>query len=85
MTENEVPFYLIQTLYSLRIKYGMTTIELAENLGVSVDQYMNWEKDSSNIPYSHILKLETIFKTPAKYIFFGSDITFSNKEDLNEE
>jgi len=85
MKENEVPFYLIQTLNSLRIKYGMTTSQLAETLGVSVEQYMIWEKDSSNIPYSHILKLETIFKMPAKYIYFGSDITFSNKDVLNEE
>ena len=75
---NEVPFYLIQTLYSLRIKHGMTTFQLAEKLDVSIHQYENWEKDSSNIPYSHILKLETIFDMPAKYIYFGNDITSSH-------
>lgn len=77
-SKNEVPFYLIQTLHSLRLKYGMSSSELAIKLGVSTTTYEEWEKDSSNISYSHILKLEEIFQMPSKYIFFGTDITLSN-------
>lgn len=81
--ENEVPFYLIQTLPSLRVKYGMTTSQVAEKLAVSHEQYKEWENDSSTIPYSHILKLEEIFQMPAKYIYFGRDITLSNKKKFD--
>ena len=77
MSGNEVPFYLIQTLRSIRIKNGMKSSEVAERLGIGVDQYEVWEIDSSNISYSHILKLEEIFEMPSRYIFFGADITLS--------
>ena len=80
-TENEVPFYLIQTLHSLRIKYGMTTSQIAEQLKVSVNQYEEWEIDSSDIPFDKIMKFEKIFQMPAKYIYFGNDITLGNKEN----
>jgi len=77
-SENEVPFYLIQTLHSLRMKYGMNTSELAEKIGVSAATYEAWEIDSSNISFNQMLKLEEVFQMPSKYIFFGKDITLSN-------
>lgn len=79
-SENAVPFYLIQTIYSLRLKYGLTPSELANKLGISLVEYEQWEKDSSNISYVHILKLEEVFQMPSRYIFFGSDITLSNPQ-----
>ncbi len=85
ISENGVPFYLLQTLHSLRLKYGMNSTELAEILGISTTKYEEWEKDSSNISFSHILKLEEIFQMPSKYIFFGKDITLSNPERLNRK
>ena len=80
MFGNEVPFYLIQTLHSIRVKNGMQSSEVAERLGISVDLYEEWENDSSNISYSHILKLEEVFQMPSRYIFFGTDITLSSAE-----
>lgn len=77
-SKNEVPFYLLQTLHSLRLKYGMSSSEIAMKIGVSTATYEEWEKDSSDISYTHILKLEEIFQMPSKYIFFGTDITLSN-------
>lgn len=86
---NEVPFYLIQTLHSIRLKNGMNSSEVAKRLNISVDQYEEWENDSSNISYSHILLLEEIFQMPSRYIYFGTDITLSvarNKEEsLNKQ
>lgn len=81
ISENGVPFYLLQTLLSLRLKYGMNSTELAERLGISTTIYEEWEKDSSNISINHILKLEEIFQMPSKYIYFGKDITSSNPDN----
>lgn len=85
MSENEVPFYLIQTLRSIRLKNGLKSSEVAESLGISVQAYEDWENDSSNISYSQILKLEEIFDMPSRYIFFGSDITLSSSRKSNEK
>ena len=84
-SENGVPFYLLQTLYSLRLKYGMNSTEIAEKLGISATIYEEWEQDSSNISINHILKLEEIFQMPSKYIFFGKDITLSNPYRINRK
>ena len=84
MFGNEVPFYLIQTLHSIRLKNGMESSEVAEKLGISVALYEEWEIDSSNISYSHILKLEEVFQMPSRYIFFGADITLSITKKSNE-
>jgi len=80
MLGNEVPFYLLQTLQSIRLKNGLNTSEVAEMLGISVARYEEWEIDSSNISYSFILKLEDVFQMPSRYIFFGSDITLSKQK-----
>lgn len=84
-SENKVPFYLLQTLSSLKLKHGMDTSELAYKLGVDIAKYEEWEDDSSNIPYNYILKLEEIFQMPARYIYFGRDITLSNPQKNNEK
>lgn len=75
---NEVPFYLLQTLQSIRLKNGMSSSEVAEMLGISVARYEEWEIDSSNISYFHILKLEEVFQMLSRYIFFGTNITLSS-------
>ncbi|AMQ07280.1 MULTISPECIES: helix-turn-helix transcriptional regulator [Sporosarcina] len=85
ISENGVPFYLIQTLHSLRLKYGMNSIDLAERIGVSLTTYEEWEKDSSAISFNHMLKLEEVFQMPSKYIYFGKDITLSNPERTNRK
>jgi len=84
-SENIVPFYLIQTICSIRLKYGMTPSELANKLGISLEEYEEWEKDSSDISYVNILKLEEIFQMPSRYIFFGSDITLFCPERINPD
>ena len=84
MFGNEVPFYLIQTLHSIRLKNGMKSSEVAKELGITTAAYVEWEKDSSNISYAHILRLEEIFQMPSRYIYFGADITFSITRKTNE-
>ncbi len=79
--ENEIPFYLIQTLHSIRFKNGMTSSEVAKKLNIDVDKYKEWEVDSSNISYFHILKLEEIFQIPSRYIYFGKNIIESNPQN----
>ncbi|WP_438315296.1 helix-turn-helix domain-containing protein [Sporosarcina sp. FA9] len=79
-SENGVPFYLIQTIYSLRLKNGMNPSELANKIGVTLAEYEGWEKDSSDISYEHILKLEEVFQIPSRYIYFGSDVTLYNTQ-----
>ena len=80
--ENRVPFYLLQTLHSIRLKHGMSTTEIAKKLGINENDYKAWENDSSHIPYQYILKLEKTFQMPSRYIYFGSDITLYNQKTI---
>jgi transcriptional regulator with XRE-family HTH domain len=74
---NETPAYLRNTIRSLRIKLGYTQQEAAELIGISPVTLRVWEKDSSNIPFKKIKKIEEVYHTPQDYIFFGSESAFS--------
>lgn len=72
-----IPIDRKDTLRTIRIKLGLTQKEAAKLLGVSESTLRSWEKDSSNISYSSIRKIEEVYGVEQQYIFFGSESTFS--------
>lgn len=75
----DVPLNLKSTLRSLRIKLGYTQGEAANLLGVTPPTLRSWEKDSTAIRYQVIEKIELIYHTPRDYIFFGNEVSFSER------
>lgn len=76
---SDIPFNLKNTLRSLRVKFGYTQEEAAKLIGVSVPTLRCWEQDSGKMPYQVIKKVETVYKTPQDFIFFGNEVSFSEQ------
>lgn len=80
---SDIPIGFINTLRSLRVKFGYTQEEAAELIGVSVRTLRSWEQDSTTIPYMVVKKIESVYRTSQDYIFFGNEVSFS--EQLKHE
>ncbi|MNW58183.1 helix-turn-helix protein [compost metagenome] len=72
----DIPIIFINTLRSLRVKFGYTQEEAAQLIGVSVPTLRSWEQNSNTIPYMVIKKIESVYRTPQDYIFFGNEVSF---------
>ena len=59
--------YTIKEWRGLR---GLTAKELAEKCDVSERTILNWQKDGSNITYSHAYKLSKAFECGMEQIIF---------------
>lgn len=77
MMREILPTYRLDTLRTLRIKSGFTQKEASKRLDVCEATLRSWEKDSSNIGYRDIQKVEQIYGIDKEYIFFGNESTFS--------
>ncbi|BFH12635.1 helix-turn-helix domain-containing protein [Paenibacillus melissococcoides] len=74
---NDIPVQFKETLRSLRIKLGFNQKEAATMIGVTTKTLRSWEKDSQHLPYSAIKKIEKAYGVSQDYIFFGSEVAFS--------
>lgn len=72
-----VPLHLKDTLRTLRIKYGYSQEEAAKLLGVTERTLRSWEKNSGNLSYQKIKKIERVYGVSQSRIFFGSEVSFS--------
>ncbi|OJG78154.1 hypothetical protein RV10_GL001642 [Enterococcus pallens] len=62
----------------------MTQTEVAQELGVTKETVMRWEKDSSDMPARFMFDFAAIYKYPLDEIFFGDSIAFSDSLKNNE-
>lgn len=74
-----VPIYLKIPLSALRVRMNMTQEEAAKNLGITRETLRKWERDPSKIPFGYMEKIADIYYIPFDYIFFGTNIAFSEK------
>lgn len=74
-----VPIYLKMTLPALRVRMDMNQDEAAKELGITRDTLRRWEKNPSKIPYGFMEKFSELYCIPMDYIFFDSNIAFSDK------
>jgi len=59
------------TLEAARVNCGYTLAEAAEKFGIHKDTLWNYERDSTNVPRTFMLKTGEIYGIQGKHIFFG--------------
>lgn len=64
------------TLRAARVNSGFTLLEAAESLGINKDTLSKYQKDSTDIPRSLILKIQKLYFVNADNIFFGIESDF---------
>lgn len=75
--------YLV-TLEAARVNAGLTQIDAAAKLGVHPQTLARWERDSSNVPYAKICKIEETYHIPKGLIFFGKVFEFTRNLSKEE-
>lgn len=68
----------MMTLAALRKRMRMSQSEVAEEVGVSRETIMRWEKNSSDMPAKYMFIFAELYKYPINGIFFGDSIAFSD-------
>lgn len=64
------------TLKAARVNSGLNLKEAAELFGIHHETLSKYEKDSTDIPRSLIMKVEENYKVPLENIFFGKQSDF---------
>jgi len=75
----DAPIYLKKTIRTLRLDYNISLDKAAEMLGISTPTYRKWEQDSTKIPIGKIAILEKMYNISCDFIFFGSELTYSEQ------
>lgn len=64
------------TLRAARVNSGHTLMEAAKELGINKDTLSRYQKDSSDIPRSLLMKIEKLYCVDVNNIFFGNESEF---------
>jgi transcriptional regulator with XRE-family HTH domain len=59
------------TLKACRVNCGMTLKDASQFFGIHYETLSNYENDSTNVPRTFFIKLESVYGIPTDYIFFG--------------
>lgn len=72
------------TLRAARVNAGYTLIDAANALGINKDTLSKYQKDSTNIPRSLIVKIVYLYGIDVDHIFFGLESEFfrNNKKEM---
>ena len=62
------------TLKAARVNVGMTQIQVAKTLNISVSTVKNWEKGTSYPKQPHIEQLCKLYGVAYDNIFFGNEL-----------
>ena len=65
------------SLKAIRTNLNLKANKVAKDIGIHYQTLLKYENDSSDIPYSLLIKLSEYYKVPMDYIFLG------NKYELN--
>lgn len=64
------------TLRAARVNSGLTLVDSSKHLLINKDTLSKYEKDSSDIPRSLLLKIEDLYSVNTNDIFFGKESEF---------
>ena len=64
------------TLKACRINCGMTMKEASQHFGIHYDTLSNYENDSTNVPRTFFIRLESVYGIPTENIYFGKQEEF---------
>jgi transcriptional regulator with XRE-family HTH domain len=59
------------SLKACRVNVGMTLKEASQIFGIHYETLSNYENDSTNVPRTFFIKLESVYGIPTEYIYFG--------------
>jgi transcriptional regulator with XRE-family HTH domain len=59
------------TLKAARVNIGMTLKEAAALFGINRETLSNYESDSTNVPRTFFIRIESVYGIPVEYIYFG--------------
>ncbi len=72
------------TLRAARVNSGFTLVESSKGLGINKDTLSKYERDSTDIPRSLILKIEDQYGVKSDDIFFGVESEFFRNKNKME-
>jgi transcriptional regulator with XRE-family HTH domain len=64
------------TLKACRVNVGMTLKEASQHFNIHYETLSNYESDSTNVPRTFLIKLETVYGIPTENIYFGKQEDF---------
>lgn len=64
------------TLRATRVNSGLTLVNSAKHLGINKDTLSKYERDSSDIPRSLLMKIANLYCADPNDIFFGNESEF---------
>lgn len=64
------------TLRAARVNLGLTRKEAAEKFDIHFMTLTKYEEDSTNVPKSFCLKLESVYGIPEDQLFFGKEVDY---------
>lgn len=70
------------TLRAARVNCGLKLVEAAKLFGINKDTLSKYEKDSTNVPRTFLIKVEAIYKIPVEHIFFGEQSEFFRRNKI---
>lgn len=59
------------TLKAARMNIGKTLKEAAAEFGIHYETLSNYESDSTNVPRTFFIKLESVYGIPTENLYFG--------------
>ena len=59
------------TLKAARVNAGMLLKDAAQHFGIHYETLSNYENDSTNVPRTFFIKLESVYGVPTENIYFG--------------
>lgn len=78
----EVDLAIGKRIQQRRKEMGLTAENLAEQIGVSQQQFSRYERGATKINVSHLVNIAVILETPISWFFADSEadnLTFSDK------
>ena len=76
---------MLITLKAARVNIGMTLKESAKLFGIHYETLSNYENDSTNVPRTFFIKLESVYGIPSENIYFGKQEDFQESLKQNVE
>lgn len=70
------------TLRAARVNSGLKLVDAAKMFGINKDTLSKYEKDSTNVPRTFLIKIDQIYKIPVENIFFGKQSEFFRKNKI---
>lgn len=67
------------TLRAARVNAGLKLVDAAKLFGINKDTLSKYESDSTNVPRTFFIKIESLYGIPVENIFFGCESDFFRK------